>query len=129
MAFAGSVSSKTSSHYSTDRVNDFSTRCLSVSTDSLQLEEETVTFVRSFAVNNRHTGNLSALVHNFLVRAEEMKVCSKLDEYGARRFVDRLPVLFWVLCICTNMAHYWFVCEITTDWGENSVTFSCDITG
>ena len=54
------------------------------SADARLLEESTSLIARNFAINNCHTGNLRALVHNFMIRATELKASAQCEE--------------WVLC-------------------------------
>lgn len=50
------------------------------SSDSKLLEDSTERICSNFAINNTHTGNFGALVHNFLVRAAELKASAQCEE-------------------------------------------------
>ncbi|XP_012945057.1 dymeclin, partial [Aplysia californica] len=50
------------------------------SSDARLLEESTDSVARSFALNNCHTGNLRALIHNFLIRATELKASAQCED-------------------------------------------------
>ena len=51
------------------------------SSDAKLLEESTESIARTFALNNCHTGNLRALIHNFLIRASELKASAQCEEW------------------------------------------------
>ncbi|XP_059158576.1 dymeclin-like isoform X2 [Physella acuta] len=50
------------------------------SSDAKLLEESTDVIARNFALNNCHTGNLRALIHNFLIRASELKASAQCED-------------------------------------------------
>lgn len=50
------------------------------SADAKLLEESTSMIARNFAINNCHTGNLRALVHNFMIRATELKASAQCED-------------------------------------------------
>jgi len=50
------------------------------SSDAKLLEESTESIARTFALNNCHTGNLRALIHNFLIRASELKASAQCED-------------------------------------------------
>ncbi|XP_071098647.1 dymeclin-like [Haliotis cracherodii] len=50
------------------------------SSDSKLLEDSTERICSNFAINNTHTGNFGALVHNFLVRAAELKASAQCED-------------------------------------------------
>ncbi|ESO98060.1 hypothetical protein LOTGIDRAFT_239130 [Lottia gigantea] len=70
-----------------DKIDPFWNQLLSFSflipintADSRILEEATSQTCRNFAINNCHTGNFSALVHNFLIRATELKASAQCED-------------------------------------------------
>ncbi|KAK7475756.1 hypothetical protein BaRGS_00032977 [Batillaria attramentaria] len=50
------------------------------SADARLMEESTALTARNFAINNCHTGNLRALVHNFMLRATELKASAQCED-------------------------------------------------
>ncbi|BFZ14111.1 hypothetical protein BsWGS_17150 [Bradybaena similaris] len=50
------------------------------SADARLLEESTEVIARNFALNNCHTGNLRSLIHNFLIRASELKASAQCED-------------------------------------------------
>nr|KAI8752104.1 dymeclin-like [Biomphalaria glabrata] len=50
------------------------------SSDAKVLEESTEIIARNFALNNCHTGNLRALIYNFLIRASELKASAQCED-------------------------------------------------
>ncbi|XP_050397262.1 dymeclin [Patella vulgata] len=70
-----------------DKIDPFWNQLLSFSflipintSDSRILEEATSQISRNFAINNCHTGNFAALVHNFLIRATELKASAQCED-------------------------------------------------
>ncbi|RUS74555.1 hypothetical protein EGW08_017680, partial [Elysia chlorotica] len=58
----------------------FSFRIPVNSSDARLLEESTESIARTFALNNCHTGNLGSLIHNFLIRAGELKESAQCED-------------------------------------------------
>ncbi|GFO41736.1 dymeclin-like [Plakobranchus ocellatus] len=58
----------------------FSFRIPVSSSDAKLLEESTESIARTFALNNCHTGNLGSLIHNFLIRASELKESAQCED-------------------------------------------------
>ncbi|XP_076439068.1 dymeclin-like [Babylonia areolata] len=68
------------------------------SADARLLEESTAQIARTFAINNCHTGNLQALLHNFLIRATELKASAQCED---NIFIwQTYNSLFIIRCLC-----------------------------
>ncbi|XP_070178829.1 dymeclin-like [Littorina saxatilis] len=68
------------------------------SADARLLEESTSLIARNFAINNCHTGNLQALVHNFMIRATELKASAQCED---NIFIwQTYNSLFIIRCLC-----------------------------
>lgn len=68
------------------------------SSDARLLEESTALIARNFAINNCHTGNLQSLVHNFMIRATELKASAQCED---NIFIwQTYNSLFIIRCLC-----------------------------